>query len=230
MRRIPVVLLAVALPFLVHAQERARPTINQELWAAFSLSGRPSVLGGVLGESLAQRLRTNMEIGYRSADSFFAGRQTYADLGMGYKVSDKIIVGVEGRYAHRTENADRQRVCAKLEFETEKGRLELGYRFDYQHNFRDFGEVREVIRNKFAMGYNIPKWKLDPKASVEFFTWAGHRGLVYFGTRYKLGTEWSPKKGHTIGFGILHDRERMVFAPTYRFVASVDYSINLRKS
>ncbi len=215
---------------LLRAQERTRPEITQELWASFGLQGRATVLQGILGKDIAKRIRTNAELGYRSTDAFFAGRQVYLDLGAGYKLSDHVTVGGEFRYAYRTDAADRQRLCALFEYSTTADRLELGYRFDYQHNFRPFGEVREVLRNKFIAGYNIPKFKLDPKFSVEFFQWAGHQGLIYFGTRYKLGTEWSPRKGHSLGFGVVHDRERMVYAPIYRVIAVIDYTINLRKS
>lgn len=218
------------LPAAAWAQERLRPDIKQELWASVGLQGRPSFLEGMLGKSFTKKLRTYSELGYRSADSFFAGKQTYLDLGIGYKINDHVTVGIEGRYAYRSDAEDRQRLCGLFQYKTTWDRVDLGYRFDYQHNFRVFGDVREVLRNKFSTGYNIPKWKFDPQFSVEFFTWAGHKGMTYFGTRYKFGTEWSPKKGHTFGIGIMHDRERMVYAPTYRFMAAVDYTLNLRKN
>jgi hypothetical protein len=226
----PFALLLLLAPLASWAQERARPEIKQELWASFGVQGRPSFLEGLLGKSFTKKLRTNGELGYRSADSFFAGRQFYMDLGIAYKLNDHVTVGTEGRYAHRSDAADRQRLCALFKYETQVDRLDLGYRFDYQHNFRPFGEVREVLRNKFIAGYNIPKWKFDPQLSVEFFTWAGNTGLSYFGTRYKLGTTFDLKKGHSLGIGVLHDRERMVYAPTYRFMFSVEYGINLRKT
>ncbi|MBL7939503.1 MAG: DUF2490 domain-containing protein [Flavobacteriales bacterium] len=212
------------------AQEPLRPTVTPEFWSSFGLQGRASFLRDILGKDIAKRTRTGMELGYRSTDAFFAGNQVYMDLSGGYKLSDHITVGAEYRYAYRSADVDRQRLCALFEYATTFDRLELAWRFDYQHNFRPFGEPREVLRNKFTAGYNIPDHKLDPKFSVEFFQWAGHQGLIYFGTRYKLGTEWSPKKGHTLGFGVIHDRERMVFAPTYRVIASIDYTINLRKN
>ncbi len=212
------------------AQERQRPELKQELWASFGVQGRPSMLEGLLGKEVVKRLRTSTEIGYRSADSFFAGRQFYLDLGATYKISDRITAGLEYRYAYRTGDENRQRLGGMVQYKTEVDRFELAYRFTYQHNFRDRGDVREVLRNKFIAGYNIPMWKLDPQFSVEFFTWAGLQGLSYFGTRYKLGSEWNIADGHALGFGIVHDRERMVFAPEYRFIFAVDYGINLRKT
>lgn len=225
-----ILLLLVALPIRSLAQERARPTIDQELWMSAAVEGRASFLGGLLGKDVAKRFRTSGELGYRSADSFFAGRQTYLDAGIGYKVNDHVSVGGEARYAYRSGLEDRQRACIMFQYRTEVDRLEIGYRFDYQHNFRSYGEQREILRNRVSAGYNFPEWKLDPRFSVEFFTWLGYLGPTYFGTRYKLSTEWSFRKGQTLGFGVLHDRERMVYAPIHRFIAAVDYSINLRKN
>lgn len=223
-------LLLFALPMFSRAQEMLRPTTRQELWASVGVQGRPSFLEGVLGKNAIKRLRTSSEIGYRSADSFFAGRQFYLDLGATYKLTDKITVGSEFRYAVRTAQENRQRLGGMVQYKTQVQRWELAYRFTYQHNFRDRGEVREVLRNKIIASYNIPKWKLDPQMSAEFFTWAAPAGLSYFGTRYKLGTEWNISKAHSLGFGVVHDRERMVFAPEHRFIFAVDYGINLRKS
>jgi len=90
--------------------------------------------------------------------------------------------------------------------------------------------VREVFRNRFEAAYNIPKFKLDPEFSMEFFTWAGHQGWTYFGTRYQLGTSWSPRKGHDLGMALVHDRERSVPWPVYRWIYSLSYSIDLRKA
>ncbi|MGV3637419.1 MAG: DUF2490 domain-containing protein [Flavobacteriales bacterium] len=212
------------------AQERQRPELKQELWASFGVQGRPSVLEGLLGKEVVKRLRTSAEIGYRSADSFFAGRQFYLDLGATYKISDRITAGGEYRYAYRSDDRNRQRLGGMVQYKTEVDRFDLAYRLTYQHNFREPGDVREVFRNKFIAGYNFPKWKFDPQFSVEFFTWASARGLSYFGTRFKLGSEWAIADAHTLGFGIVHDRERMVFAPQYRFILAVDYGINLRKT
>jgi hypothetical protein len=212
------------------AQERARPELRQEFWMSVGVTGRPSFLKDLLDKSTVKRIKTAGELGYRSADSFFAGKQVYLDLGAKYELSDHFTVGSEVRYAYRSDNGDRQRACALLQYQTKWERFDFGYRFDYQHNFRPIGEAREILRNKFSAGYNIRKFKLDPQFSVEFFQWAGYQGLLYFGTRYKLGTEWSPSKGHTFGLGIMHDRERAVYAPTYRFMLAVDYTLNLRKA
>ncbi|MEZ4791610.1 MAG: DUF2490 domain-containing protein [Flavobacteriales bacterium] len=227
--RIALLSALFALPFVLRAQDAARPAVRQELWTSIGLQGRPSFLEDWLGKSTVKRIKTTGEIGYRSADSFFAGRQYYFDLGADYKVSDHITVGSEFRYAIRTGDDDRQRLGGKVQYETELGRATIAYRMTYQHNFRDFGEVREVFRHKVIAKYNFGDWKFDPEFSAEFFTWAGYQGLTYYGTRYKLGTEYDFSKAHAIGVSIVHDRERMVYAPEYRFILAIDYGIKLYK-
>lgn len=218
------------LPLGLLAQDRLRPSTRQELWTSVAIQGRPSILAGVLGKETVKRLKTSAELGYRSSDSFFAGRQYYLDLGATYKISEKISAGGEFRYAVRTGRTDRQRLGGMIQYKTQWNRLELAYRFTYQHNFRFPGEIREVLRNKLIAGYDLPKWKLDPQFSAEAFTWAGPSGLAYIGIRYKLGTEWNFNKVHALGFAVVHDRERMVFAPEHRMILAVDYSIKLRKA
>ncbi len=230
MRYLGLLLACIALlPTGLLAQDRLRPTTHQELWTSVALQGRPSILEGLLGKETIKRMKTTAELGYRSSDSFFAGRQYYMDLGATYKISDKITAGTEFRYALRTGGNDRQRLGGMIQYKTQLNRLELAYRFTYQHNFRLPGEVREVLRNKFVAAFDIPKWKLDPQLSAELFTWAGPDGLANIGTRYKLGTEWNLNKAHSMGFALVHDRERMVFAPEHRMIFAVDYSIKLRK-
>lgn len=214
---------------LLHAQERATPETREELWASFGVKSKPMFLKGLLGKDIAKRIGTTGQLGYRSADAFFAGKQVYLDLAADYELSDHVEVGGEYRYAIRNDQADRQRLSAIFKYKTSIERFDLGYRFQYQHNFLPFGDPREILRNRFQFGYDIPKFKLDPEFSVEFFQWAGYEGLIYFGTRYKLGTEWSPWKGHSIDLSLVYDRERAVYAPEYRLIFSVGYSINLRK-
>ena len=220
-------LITCLLALQGRAQERERPGLEQEIWTSIGMKGKPMFLKDLIGKKTAKRLRTSAELGYRSADAFFAGKQTYLELAAAYKLNNHFSIGSEGRYAYRSEGMNRQRAAVLLGYETKFDRFEVGYQFDYQHNFRPIGEQREVLRNKFSINYNIRKFKLDPKFSVEFFQWAGYKGLIYFGTRYKLATEWSPWKGHAFDLGIVHDRERAIFAPVYRVIVAVGYTLEL---
>lgn len=213
------------------AQERLRPESRQELWTSVGLQGgAPKPICGLFEDSFCDRLRFGAELGYRSADVFFAGRQVYLDLKGSYKLNGPLSVGFEHRFAARGQQPLEQRTIVELRFKEKIDRLNFSYRFNYQHSYIEWGDQREVLRNRFDLGYDIKKWKLDPEVGVEFFTWLGNKGVSYFGTRYHIGTEWSPAKGHTIGLQLLHDRERDVAWPRYRWIWSVSYEVNLRKT
>lgn len=211
-------------------QERLRPTTTQELWLAAAVKGRaPASLEDLLGKHY-KRLLWSGELGYRSADNFFAGRQYYMDLGARYKVTKWLDVGVEYRYAARNGAPNRQRLGLLANMDRKVGRLDLGYRFAWQRNYRELDQRRTFLRNRFQVAYNIRKWKLDPEFSVEFFTRTDRaRGWTYDGVRYKLATSYTLKKGHRIGPAIVHDREVQVRRPQNRFIWSLDYSLDLRR-
>lgn len=223
-------LFAILSGLVVHAQDPLRPETRQELWTSIGVRGKvPVFLHPIVGDEVIRRLRLSGDLGYRSADVFFAGRQIYVDLGARYKVNDWLNVGTEFRNAHRPDGTIRNRLGLMADLSHDIQRYSLGYRLNYQHNFLEWGQVREVFRNRFQLGYNIRKWKLDPTFSVEFFTWAGNKGLSYFGTRYKLGTELSPGKGQELNLALVYDRQRDVAWPVYRLIYSVDYVIYLNK-
>jgi len=213
------------------AQERLRPDTRQELWTSIGVQGgAPKPLCGLFEDPFCDRLRFGAEVGYRSADVFFAGRQVYLDLSGRFKVNDLLTLGLEQRIAARGDRPTEQRTVVQLYLKKSFDRVSLSYRSSYQHNYVEWGGQREILRNRFDLGYDIKKWKLDPEFGVEFFTWLGNKGTSYFGTRYHLGTEWSPAKGHAIGLDLLYDRERDVAYPSYRWVWSLSYTINLRKA
>lgn len=212
----------------LYAQDRATPIQQQEIWASIGVKGRlPGFFEGLLGKSTFKKFRFAGEVGYRSADTFFAGRQIYTDLGLRYKFNDHFSMVGEYRTGFRTDDLTRHRLGLGMNLSTKWNRFEFGYRLNYQHNFLPFGEQREIIRNKFVAEYNIKKFKLDPEVSAEFFTWIGYLGTNYIGTRYSMGTSYSPSKAHAIGLKMVHDREYGVAWPTYRWIYFLSYTLNL---
>jgi hypothetical protein len=213
------------------AQDALEPARSQEFWLSMAVKGRPPVfLKDLLGDHY-KRIRLAGELGYRSADNFFAGNQVYVDLSARYKVSKLLSLGAEYRYAARIQSPDRQRIGLQATLEKSFDRLDLGYRFTWQRNYLDQGRTRTLLRNQFSAAYNIPDWKVDPEFSVEFFTRTDDpRGWNHIGTRYKLGTTIDLWEGHTLGPAILYDRDGRVANPVYRTIWSIDYAINLRKT
>lgn len=219
-------LMASACAF---AQEPLRPEQRQELWLSGAVTTRlPYTLRSPLGNHY-KRIRVRSELGYRSSDVFFAGRQVFLDVNMRYRAAKWLTLAYEHRFAARTGRPGlRQRSILQAEAERTFGRTTANYRFIYQHNYVDWGGQREVFRNRVQLGYDFKKWKLDPEVSVEFFTWAGNKGLSYFGTRWQLGTQYKLSKGHAVTAALVHDRERDKAWPTHRWITSITYTLNLR--
>lgn len=227
--RAPLLLVMLALPLLLAAQEALRPAQRSELWAAAAMTGRlPLFLKNALGDSY-KHFRVRNELGYRSTDAFFAGRQFYLDMNLRYRLAKNVHLAYEHRFAKRPNEAGlRNRSIVQLEIEKGLGRFDLGYRGLWQHGYIDWGGQREVFRNKFEATYRFRNWKLDPRMSVEFFNWASNKGWSYFGTRWQFGTEYKLSKAQSISLALVHDRERDIAWPTYRWITSITYSIDLR--
>ena len=225
-----IVLLFGIAPVLLSAQERARPVLGEQLWSSIAIKGRPpKFFNDIIGKETRKKFQIGTEFGYRSADSFLAGRQIYVDAGISYDVTQILTIGVEQRYAHRPGNEDRTRTIVQAPLSGDVQRFKFNYRLRYQHNYREFGEEREIFRNRFTVEHDFRNWKLDPFAGAEFFTWAQPYGLMYIGTRYRFGTSWKIAKAHSIDLTILHDRERDIEWPAHNWIYSIDYSFNIAK-
>jgi hypothetical protein len=222
-------LLLFVMPVLAWAQDPLRPDRREELWLSAGVRGKlPSFLKDPLGDTY-KRIRLSGEAGYRSADNFFAGRQIYVDVGGRYDVAKWFAVGAEYRYAFRPDQADRQRLGLQAFLDKSAGKFDFDYRFTFQRNFLEEDRRTNQFRNRFGVAYNIPKWKLDPAFSAEFFTDQTPMGLNWIGTRFVLGTSFSPWKGHSFSPQLVVDRDQNVPWPVYRTIFSLDYTLDLRR-
>lgn len=220
--------LVLALPGL--AQEALRPAQRQEAWLSAAFATRlPDAWRGSLG-TYYKRIRVKGELGYRSADEFLSGRQTYLELNARYKARKWLQLAMEHRFSLKAgSSALRHRSLVQATASRKWGRTEAAWRIIYQHSYVPWGKEREVFRNRLYLGYDFRKWKLDPEASVEFFTWAGYQGLSWTGTRWQVGTELALAKGHSLGIALVHDREQGIAWPTHRWIGSISYAFDLRE-
>lgn len=229
--RSALLLLLTVLPLWAAAQEPSlKPTMGHELWISMGVAGRaPKFMKKPLGDHY-NRIRLSGEAGYRSTDGFFVGKQVYTDLAARYKLTKWLSLGTEYRYALRIQSADRQRITFQVRSDRSFGRFDLEYRGGFQMTFLENDRQNNLIRNKFSVEYRIPNWKLDPEFSVEFFTRTNDPiGWYLSGTRYKLGTSWSPRKGYSISPSVLYNTDGMVSYPENRMGWSIDLGIDLRK-
>lgn len=223
-------LLLLLAPVIGRAQEALRPERVNHIWTSVQVNGGlPGFMDNLFGRSTHKRVRLSGELGYRSGEGVLQGRQIFTDVGARYKLTKDITIGLEHRYAMRFQQTNRNRTGIQVMYDRTFDRLEIGYRFNYQHNYRPFGSKREVFRNRVQVAYDIAGWKLDPEASVESFTWAGYLGWNYIGIRYKVGTSYKLSRSQRLTFDLVHDREINIAWPKDHWIVSFGYVMDLRK-
>ncbi len=223
-------LAAMRLTPTVHAQEVARPQLSNATWISAQVRGNvPFGIGKALGKHY-EAIRLSGDVGYRTADNFFAGRQIYGEGGIRYKLNKTFALAGEYRYADRGPNrTNRQRLQVTGQAGWKFGRTSVDYRLIHQWTYRKYDTTRRFIRNRIGVEYNIPKWKFDPAFSMEFFTRTDHPlGWNYEGVRYRLETAYKFSKVHPVEAGLIYDRDAMVAWPTRRVILSIGYTMDLR--
>ena len=221
-------LLCGALP--CDAQENGlRPRLVQEGWFSVGAQLRPFKNTSRVAEpKFNKRFRLATEAGYRSDENLSGGKQVFWDLSVRYKFTDYLRVVAEHRFSFRgAERSNSQRTSFQATLRGEWNRFVGDYRMRFQHEYLDPTDVRDQLRNRLGLTYDIRKWKLDPEVSAEFFTWFGYLGARLIGTRYSVGTSWTPGKDHEIGIAVMHDREQYVNEPTYRIIYALSYSLDI---
>ncbi|MDX9751912.1 MAG: DUF2490 domain-containing protein [Flavobacteriales bacterium] len=223
--------LAGLAPPHAGAQDPERPATSTATWFSAQLRGRaPGFTQGLLGDH-HDRIRLSGELGYRTADNFFAGRQVYAEGGARYKVSRMIDLAAELRHADRgRDRSNRQRVQLTASMDHSIGRWAFDYRLVHQWTFRKNDTPTRFVRNRIGVEYDFPKWKLDPEVSVEFFTRTDHpRGWNYDGVRYRIGTSYRVSDTGRLDATLIHDRDVHVADPLHRMILSIGYTMDLRR-
>ncbi|MBL7945408.1 MAG: DUF2490 domain-containing protein [Flavobacteriales bacterium] len=200
------------------AQEVVTPVRYTQLWLDAEVKGK-----------VAKRTTAIGGLGYRTGDEFGSGRQTYLNGDLRYKVNKYLDLGFEQRAVFRSIGPNRHRTGLMLLVGERFGRTTVEYRLNYQHVWRPQGTRRDFIRNKFGAEYDIPKFQFDPTASVEFFTVLRDTGAEADAVRYKVGSTWSPAKGHRFAFALVHDREQNRRRPDYRWIFAFGYRLDLGK-
>ncbi len=151
--------------------------------------------------SITDQYFTELELKYEGWDNW--------RIGGGYRfIRDNDLNGeIKGFENHG-------RIHLNLSYKHEVNRWDLAYRFRYQSK-NEFSISKEEgdfpnrnLRFKAAAGYNIKKWKLDPKFSAEIFRHYEHgeqNGFNKF--RLTAGTEYRIKKVGELQFFYRMEKE-----------------------
>lgn len=221
--------IGLALP--IFSQSTQEITVRDfETWTSASLNykiNRKLKIG--LGQEL--RLKDNSAV----VDQFFTSG--YGE----YKIWKPISLGSELRYIR--SNDDQGKVQGyenhfRYAFYTTLGhdvnRYTFKYRLQYQRK-NELGlseaeakEPIEKLRFKISGKYNIRKWKLDPKVSVEIFrTMGSFNDFSKF--RATIGTEYKTEKSGSFKFFYRFEKELNEAYPQWTNILGLKYEFNIKR-
>lgn len=220
----------------LRAQERPllKPSNDTELWVSAGVEWKPFAKrsGQAYERKFYRRFRVIGELGYRGNENLTSSKLMYTIAGARYRFTDFFRLGMEYRYNIRdryTSNSHRVDVQALLTAKWDH--FDLDYRPSFQHDFVAPVRYRTLLRNRMAVEYDIPKWKLDPHVSVESFTALHHTGDRLIGLRYEVGTDITldKKKRNGVDLAVRYDRELGLPSPKYRWIFAIGYRYEVKK-
>lgn len=216
-------------PAVSQSEPELQPERDLELWLSVGVETRPLANKSRVAETnLMKKFRGSLEMGYRSNENLGNGKNFYTTLGLRYRLIKWLRTGMDVRYNVRDRySRNTWRIDLQATASAKAGKFDLRYRLTGQHEFTDVTSYRDIVRNRFQVGYRIKGWPLDPYISAETFTTFHYTGTRLIGMRYDLGTSFGLGKVHTIDLALRHDREVNVPAPLYRTILVVAYELTL---
>lgn len=228
--------LAIACCGPLRAQDLLplHPATHGELWLSAAAEYKPFTKksGEVYERKFYRKFRLTGELGWRSNLDPYSSKLGYGSLGTKYRLLDFMKVGAEYRYTVRDKyTSNSSRIDLQLWLNWKKDRVSLDTRTEYEHDFIRVVKLRTVLRNRVAIEYNIPHWKLDPHLSAEAFNAFHYDGNKLIAMRYEAGTDvdLDKKKRRTLGLAVRYDREVNVAAPGYRWIFVVSFEHAFKK-
>lgn len=234
-RHILLTIVASALigPAVAQKSEVAKPEVDGQLWIGAGVDFKPfrKKSGNVSQPRFFRNLRMSSELDVRLDNNATHAKQINLNAGAKYPVASFMNVGAEYRYSIRPEQTNRNRIDLQLWLKWKKDRFRTDYRFEYEHAFLPAWKLRTLLRNRFGIEYNIPKWKFDPRVSAESFTALHYTGNRVVGMRYELGTDVNldKKKGRTLGLAVRYDQELNIPWPENAWILVIAFEHSFKK-
>ena len=190
------------------------------------------------------KLSVNVGEQFRIKSAFKLYDRSFTWIEGNYKPIKSLNLGFEYRYmfvnddqggVHEVEQ--HQRFAFKLSHRFKINRLTIKNRIQWQNRIERLPDThiilsdqRKYLRLKSSFGYNIPKWKFDPKASAELFI-ARPKDVERQQNKYRfsLGTEYKIKKGHQIRASYIFEREIISWNPDIEHIISLKYVYTLKR-
>ena len=211
----------------------AEPEVDGQLWLSAGANFKPfrKKSGNVSQPRFFRNLRMAGELGWKLDDNATRTKQVNLNAGAKYPLTSFMSVGAEYRYSIRPEKDNRSRIDLQMWLKWKKDRVRADYRFEYERTFIPEWKLRTLLRNRVGIEYNFPKWKFDPRVSVETFTGMHYTGNSLVGVRYELGTEvnLNKKKNRTLGLAVRYDRELNTSWPEHAWILVIGFEHSFKK-
>ncbi|MCB0774119.1 MAG: DUF2490 domain-containing protein [Flavobacteriales bacterium] len=231
---IVLLLLAAATSALAQQESTSMPETDGQVWMSASTEVKPFRKKDteVTQARFFRNLRVFGEAEWRLNDWGGGHKQVNLNGGLKYSITKFLRVGSEYRHAFKDrEKSDYDRIYVRTWLQGKRGRLDGDYRFTYEHTFLPIKKIRTLVRNRFTLEYDIPKWKLDPYLQVETFTGLHYTGNRLVGMRYDLGTKFNldAAKRNSLDVAIRFDQETNTPAPENSWVLLLAYELSFNK-
>lgn len=254
--RIGAVLLPLLLACVVRAQEQPLhlPTTDAELWISGAVELRfdegakkkikkakdEKLTGEALDKarqkadkakrSFKNRFRLSGEMGYRGNENLTSSKLVYTVVGARYRLHKFARLTLEHRYSFRdrfTNNT--HRIDTQLDSDVDIGRMNLGYRGVFQHEFTLPIRYRDILRHRVQLTAKTKDLPFDPYVSAETFTTFHYTGNKLISIRYGIGAEWTLSNDHILDLSLRYDREQNIPRMQYRWIFGAAYEFKWRK-
>ncbi len=250
------VLVLVLTALAARAQEKPllRPSTDAELWISgavelrFDEKAKKKIKKAkddkLTGENLEKaeqkaakakrsfknRFRLSGELGYRGNENLTSSKLFYTVVGARFRLHKYARLTLEHRFNFRDKYTNNtHRIDIQLDGDKDFGRMNIGYRGVFQHEFTLPTRYRDILRHRVQLTAKIKGSPLDPYVSAETFTTFHYTGNKLISIRYGLGAEWTLSNDHILDLSLRYDREQNIPAMQYRWIFGVAYEFKWRK-
>lgn len=228
-----ILLISLLSPITLLAQDANWiNTKNIEAWSAMKFSYKLNKKWKI---GLEEQLR--LQTSPVDIDSYFT------ELNTSYNINKNVYGGIGIRYIRKNDNKgkvqgyenytrlhidlgathdiERFNIDYRLRLQTKKELNKLGSEENHPNNY---------VRLKVGLGYNIKKWKFDPKLSAELFRHYEKGEEVEFNKlRLTLGTRYKINSSGKLGFFYRIERELNIKKPVTANIVGIKYSYTLKR-
>ena len=225
-------LILFFLTITTYSQLATQPNNDFETWTALALDYK-----------LNEKWSINLEEQLRLKNNATTINKYFTQIEGKYTKPKNFEYGIGIRYSRKNDNIgniqnyeNHLRLHLQAAFKFKANRFGFKYRMRYQHK-NELGKSKaegdypsKYFRVKTTFAYNIKKWKLDPKVSIEVFR-HNQIGALSGSTKHRLSLEttYKLKKIGTINLAYIREKQSKIWNPKKRRIVKLTYTHHLKK-